>query len=450
MHRLIEEHGGLGGAPASLSADARPRSATPLATGLAGLLGAALAFAALARSGLPIHLTALGIIGGTAGTMIAAELLLARGLDRQTSALMRPAVRPLDIARVARKLAGLAVTIGVIAAAYWLLAEYRQDFYAPFFAVVPLCAPVFLLVAPLYVSYVDRRQGEPEDVYAEIGAFVLSGRMPRDLAAIRQHALGWAVKGFFLPLMFVYLCSIVGDIDKALDTGNLTGLMAWHGLAQNVLFGVDVLFACVGYGLTLRLLDTHIRSVEPSVLGWVACLICYRPINGITSAYITYDAAGYHWDAVLGPWPAVRLMWGAAILLLLVIYVWATVSFGLRFSNLTNRGIITGGPFRWVKHPAYVSKNISWWLISMPFLLSAGIGDAVRHSAMLLLVNGIYLLRAITEERHLSRDPDYVAYKAYIARHGLWARLKQAFEGARHATTAGVTALTRRPLDNQG
>ena len=369
--------------------------------------------------GLPVHLKALGVIAGTAGAMIATELFV-HGI-RNTTALARAAVRPLDLARIGRKLTGLAVTIGVVAAAYWLLTEYQGDFYAPFFTAVRTCFPAFVIAAPLYFAYVDRRQRDPEDIYAEIGAFMLAGRVPRDPTVIRQHALGWAVKAFFLPLMFVYLCSLVGSIEKAVETGGPSGPVAWHNLAQDVLFGIDILFACVGYTLTLRLFDTHVRSVEPTVLGWVACLICYPPINRITSAYITYDAAGNHWDVVLGSWPPLQLMWGGAILFCLVIYVWSTVCFGLRFSNLTNRGIITIGPYRWVKHPAYLAKNISWWLVSMPFLSGAGVGDALRHSAMLLLFNAVYLLRAVTEERHLSRDPDYRAYQAFIARHGLWA-----------------------------
>ncbi len=422
MHSLIDEHVGPGAPRAALHTDRRdcPRSATALSTGFAGLLGAVLAFICFTRSGLPVHLTALGIVCGTAGAMIAADLLLRRG-----SALASKAVRPLDVARIARKLTGLAVTIGVIAAAYWLLAEYQQGYYAPFFAAVAVCAPAFIVAAPVYVAIVDRRQREPEDVYAEIGAFVLCGRVPHDLNAMQQHALGWAVKGFFLPLMFVYLCSSVGNIAKAIEAGDLALFLAWDNLAQDVLFGVDVLFACVGYALTLRLLDTQIRSVEPTVLGWMACLICYPPINRVTSAYVTYDAAGYHWDVVLGQLPALKLLWGGTILFLLVIYVWATVSFGLRFSNLTNRGIITVGPYRWMKHPAYLTKNLAWWMISMPFLTSAGIEGAVRHSAMLLLFNGVYVLRAITEERHLSQDPQYRAYAAHIARYGLWARLKR-------------------------
>ncbi len=102
----------------------------------------------------------------------------------------------------------------------------------------------------------------------------------------------------------------------------------------------------------------------------------------------------------------VRVAWAAAIIALTVIYALCTVSFGLRFSNLTHRGIITDGPYRFTKHPAYLAKNLSWWLISVPFVSEQGWGAALRNCMLLALLNLIYYARARTEERHLSRDPD--------------------------------------------
>ncbi|MFO7446582.1 MAG: hypothetical protein R6W90_09455 [Ignavibacteriaceae bacterium] len=103
-------------------------------------------------------------------------------------------------------------------------------------------------------------------------------------------------------------------------------------------------------------------------------------------------------------------IWGVVILALLFVYMWASTAFGIRFSNLTNRGILTNGPYRFCMHPAYFSKNLSWWLVSVPFISQAGPAEALRHSLLLLLLNVIYYLRAITEERHLSQDPNYVKY----------------------------------------
>lgn len=112
--------------------------------------------------------------------------------------------------------------------------------------------------------------------------------------------------------------------------------------------------------------------------------------------------------------------------MLVAIYAWSTAAFGLRFSNLTHRGIISDGPYRWSKHPAYICKNLSWWMISVPFIGGAGWEQALQSCLLLGGVNLIYFLRARTEERHLSRDPVYREYAAFIAEQGLLAVLRRA------------------------
>jgi hypothetical protein len=37
-------------------------------------------------------------------------------------------------------------------------------------------------------------------------------------------------------------------------------------------------------------------------------------------------------------------VWGGWLVLLVAIYAWATMAFGLRFSNLTYRGVLTMAP----------------------------------------------------------------------------------------------------------
>jgi protein-S-isoprenylcysteine O-methyltransferase Ste14 len=55
-------------------------------------------------------------------------------------------------------------------------------------------------------------------------------------------------------------------------------------------------------------------------------------------------------------WWALRA-WGVAILLLQAVFSWCTVCFGLRYSNLSYRGVIVDwGPYAVLKHPAYASK----------------------------------------------------------------------------------------------
>src|SRR5208283_2486604 len=119
-----------------------------------------------------------------------------------------------------------------------------------------------------------------------------------------------------------------------------------------------------------------------------------------------YDS-GPGWGAWLRGVPWLYELWGCLIVLLVFFYVWSTVAFGARFSNLTHRGIITNGPYRYTKHPAYLAKNLSWWLIAMPFMPSGNGAHFVRCCMLLGVLNGIYYLRAKTEERHLLLDPVY-------------------------------------------
>jgi protein-S-isoprenylcysteine O-methyltransferase Ste14 len=413
-----------------IGADAvpRPRSASALWTGFAGLAVAGLA-AMLVRDWLqPDWLKTLAVMGAAAGAMMLADALLYRTWLNPTTGLTQAALRPLDVPRVALKLAGLWLSIAALAVAYALAAEYSGDLYTSFKSAALWCLPGLAVAAPFYIAYVDRRQRDPDDAYQQLGS-LLVGRLPVDWSLVREHALGWAVKGFFLPLMFAFTHNGLVALWARDSTPSPADFAGFFTFLIDTLYLCDVLLAAVAYTLTLRLLDTHIRSVEPTIFGWLICLVCYQPfVNGSLNAYFNYNKDDLYWGAVFARWPALYVAWGTAILVLVGIYVLATVAFGLRFSNLTNRnrGIITSGPYRWVKHPAYLAKNLSWWLISVPFVAGAGWVVAVQSCALLVCVNLIYFLRAKTEERHLRADPAYRDYEAFIAEHGLVAVLRRA------------------------
>jgi hypothetical protein len=321
--------------------------------------------------------------------------------------------------RVLTKFAGLLGSVGFVALLYRLFPEYRgqPSFYAHYWAALAVLLPIWAVLALPYLYMVDRRLARPEDSLWQMGRLVccrwrgLSGRV------IGQHLLGWLVKGYFLPLMFTYFCD---NLDQFLNydrhrLSNFIGVFDW---AFFTLYFIDVGLVSMTYLMSLKLTDTHIRSTEPTMLGWAAALVCYEPFwSQINNLYIAYDP-GRDWRAWLGGSPWLLNSWAAVILVLVAIYLWSTVAFGGRFSNLTHRGIITNGPYRYSKHPAYLSKNLSWWLISMPFMLTTTLAEALRHSALLLLLNGIYYLRAKTEERHLALDPVYRQYAEWIDAHG--------------------------------
>ena len=82
--------------------------------------------------------------------------------------------------------------------------------------------------------------------------------------------------------------------------------------------------------------------------------------------------------------------------------------------------MLTHGPYKFSRHPAYLSKNLFWWLSTFPMFATTGSwSDALRNTAILGCVSGVYYWRAKTEERHLRADPAYQEYDRWIRRHGL-------------------------------
>ncbi len=400
------------------SATSIPLNILALAAGLGTLAAGAVGYGWAGAALFPY--APLSACLAAAVVLVVGEWLWRRYRGVELSELSRAQLRPMSWRRIGYRLLGLAATLGLVALAYWLLPEYHGSFYRPYWLLLQVLAPAFAL-APFYFAWADTRLRTERDEYWQLGRLLCGHWRDAESATLRRHFLGWTVKAFFLPLMAVYLnddYAVLTRFIRGNDPAVLWNYNAWFTLS----YTIDLLFCVIGYVISLRLFDSHMRSVEPTMTGWVAALICYQPFYSVIGqSYLRYEGNVY-WDNGLASWPQVRDAWGVAIIVLSLIYALSTVAFGLRFSNLTHRGIITNGPYRYSKHPAYLSKNLSWWLISVPFMQAWQGLDALRHCALLLLLNAVYLLRARTEERHLSKDPVYVAYAIWINDHGLLSR----------------------------
>jgi hypothetical protein len=402
-----------------------PKSPTGSLTGLAGLTAGVLSMHLLHDWPEATYLKTMLIMVAAAAAMILVEMLVYKPYRNASAGLASAPVNPLDLQRIAKKLLVFWMTIAVLACLYLLLPEYAGEFYAPFRNAFQLSLPLLAVLSPVYVVFVDRRQLDPEDSYVQVANFFL-GRREVDWAVVKNYSLGWLVKGFFLPLMFVFLNGNVENTTVLATFPDLTSFSTLYEQTYVLLFMFDVLLAAIGYVFTLRVLDAHIRSAMPDLLGWAVCLACYPPFwSVIGSNYLAYERDDAYWGHFFEQMPVLYVIWGCVILALVGVYVSATVAFGMRFSNLTHRGIITNGPYRWLKHPAYVSKNLTWWMISVPFLTTMHWTLALQSCVLLAGVNALYFMRARTEERLLLQDPVYRQYAAYIREHGLVAMLRR-------------------------
>ena len=183
----------------------------------------------------------------------------------------------LDIRRATIKTFALYATLGLGALIYWLVPEYHGNFYRPYWELLKLLGPIVLLGSFPYFYYSDGFFEERNDSYYVVGLRLLGIKQEGSSAIILQHFLGWLVKFFFLPLMTVYFYQttryFVG-VDLATVTASFK---QFYDFAWQLIFGIDLVIVTIGYILTLKILDSHIRSTEPTVGGWLCAIICYEP-----------------------------------------------------------------------------------------------------------------------------------------------------------------------------
>lgn len=221
----------------------------------------------------------------------------------------------------------------------------------------------------------------------------------------------YLVNFFFLTLMARFFVSEFQGFSQAYHTiwGNSFGTLSWYLqyktfflLFFHLLFIIDVGIATIGYSFASRWLDNRTRSVDWTWSGWIVALLCYPPLNtAFTSQFISYQGLPTH-QLITNEYALAVVL--AIVLSLYVLYVWATIALGFKFSNLTHRGIVSSGPYRFVRHPAYAAKNMAWW-VDNTFVLTN-----IWATVGMILWNVIYILRALTEERHLSHFGDYQHY----------------------------------------
>jgi protein-S-isoprenylcysteine O-methyltransferase Ste14 len=410
----------------ALRVDPRPASAVSSMVGVVGLVGL-FAWVAVARAyelGGPV--SSLGALLACGIPMVLWSLLVDKvhrnpstGID--WAAPPRPVAQSIDVSLV--KIAGIWAIWGVIGSLYCIARWYWDGNYLFSMQLLGLSSPLLLVLSVPYIIWLDRRLQDPKDGAWHFGRLVIGKPRGVDREIVYDFLRAWAVKGFFLAFMISIVPGNWADtVRPAAEeiAANPVNLVRW---LIAIMFLIDVSFATVGYMVTMKPLDAHIRSANPYAAGWAAALICYPPFilmnPGGPLDYHEGTAGSGAWTHWLEGAPLALAGMGLVLVVLTGIYAWATVAFGIRFSNLTHRGILTHGPYAWTKHPAYLSKNIFWWLATMPFLTVTGNPvDLIRNCVILAIVSGVYYWRARTEERHLSADPAYVEYAEWMERNG--------------------------------
>ncbi|OFY31325.1 MAG: hypothetical protein A2275_08330 [Bacteroidetes bacterium RIFOXYA12_FULL_35_11] len=224
----------------------------------------------------------------------------------------------------------------------------------------------------------------------------------------KTNLLFLLVKFIFIPIMIKYSLANFFTIEKryALMLTSFKPLLQmlsenYFLITVSFLFLTDTLFYTFGYIFESSFLKNKVKSVDTTLFGWFVALACYPPLNKITGMLFPLHN---DYKISFGD-ETVTLIIRGLILLLLLIFTLSSFSLGFKCSNLTNRGIVKRGTYSIVRHPAYSAKIFIWWILLIPTLYN-------RPEGLVIIVfwTILYVLRAMTEEQHLSSDPDYIDY----------------------------------------
>jgi len=305
---------------------------------------------------------------------------------------------------------------------YYLYNPYYQGFFSsthvwPWFRVADQDLFLYwviafaLLLPPYYATLPDKLETKSRLVWRAVSQ--TGRRRPTD--AERVAILATLVKAFFLPLMAAWLLANGAEFFRHAERFWQQQTFFVHGywMLFNAILLIDVTFFTIAYAVEHPALKNEIRSVEPTLLGWAVAIICYPPFNGMTNEMLGWYSSDY--PEINNIW--LRSLSGGLMLGLMGFYLWATIALNIKASNLTHRGIVTWGPYAIIRHPAYVAKNLAWWIGALPiFVVQYQRGPEHMLYAVFCVSawSLIYYLRAVTEERHLGIDPDYQAYRRQV------------------------------------
>lgn len=147
--------------------------------------------------------------------------------------------------------------------------------------------------------------------------------------------------------------------------------------------------------ITMVFRRTPVR-VTPNPWYW---LLAFVATYGLIAFY-AYAPRGTPVTAIIVP--------NVLVLISVAIMIWARVSLGRSIGYVpADRGIVTDGPYRLVRHPIYSGLFITMFA----FLLRA---YSPLNLLLILVIIGLFMLKSVIEERFLRDNPEYAAYMARV------------------------------------
>jgi protein-S-isoprenylcysteine O-methyltransferase Ste14 len=229
----------------------------------------------------------------------------------------------------------------------------------------------------------------------------------------RKVLLNLIMRTYFIPVMVSQISSNMSyslnlTHSYQLNSNLLTLLM----LLSSLIWLTDATNASLAYCMESRWIENRTRSIDLTLSGWMVCLFCYPPLNGITSFLFPFAPNVVSNDPGSLIYTNMTFFYTVKILQvsLLALHVYIDLSLGPSVANITFKKLQTKGLYGIVRHPGTVTK-LFFWLITSSFYRGFW---STRIILGQLGWSIIYILRALTEERHLSHHSEYKEYKKKV------------------------------------
>ena len=226
----------------------------------------------------------------------------------------------------------------------------------------------------------------------------------------RKVLLNLVMRAYFIPFMVVQVYATMNNAIRfsADDFQNYDffTLLMW---LSALLWFMDALAASTGYSIESRWAENRSRSIDMTVGGWLVCMACYEPINNVTGIFFPFGPLVSEvapQSFLFADQPFIYLFKMVEILMLLAL-IYSDLSLGPSGVNITLKKLQTRGPHGIIRHPGTVCKLLLWWLQTMSY---AQFWVTPQLIIGQLAWNAIYIMRALTEERHLQHYPEYREY----------------------------------------
>lgn len=291
----------------------------------------------------------------------------------------------------------------------------------------------FAIISPLYFLMLERFGKAPEAndevlILARTIKSVLSTRKLEIDRALRSSLMNLArnilLKFFFVPTLLASSVHFWGEWEhyalglypllnsayiQTLNQKQLIGLLTQiHVCLYHFCTAAGTTMPFAGYLLSMRLLGNEVKSTDTTFSGWMFMIISYQPLCVLINMFLARTAITWP----LQIWQSnfvLTLLLSSIVPLSVILNTSADLTLGLKFSNVSYRGVISHGLYSIIRHPAYTTKCIGWAFALIPSMIAS---PAMLIQGILgwIALVALYVMRALTEERHLCKFDDYKSY----------------------------------------